>query len=230
LAKKIAGWVVSALVVLVLYLFLWPVPIDPGPWKPKPVPELRGSFAENRVLQGRTTICYAAEPGLVSSGRTSHAACCFVCAATGLPLDRVAVRTNGGRAVCFEGLGPAVLTRGVACGASYPTDRISERETLFPRALNAQVDGGFQFFDLCLAWTFRRCGNDRHTRDLDTTLGARAFAFVRGHNPPTFEISKLSTRSTGGTPVAYRRRRAERAGPSCKFAYHFASYSVARGK
>jgi sugar lactone lactonase YvrE len=49
--KKVAGWVVSALVVLVLYLFLWPVPIEPSVWNPPPVPTLEGHFAENRVLQ-----------------------------------------------------------------------------------------------------------------------------------------------------------------------------------
>lgn len=52
MGKKIAGWVVSALVVLVLYLFLWPVPIDPGPWDPQPVPALEGDYEENRLLQG----------------------------------------------------------------------------------------------------------------------------------------------------------------------------------
>lgn len=52
MAKKVAGWLGSALLVLVLYLFLWPVPIDPIFWEPPPVPALEGDFVENRVLQG----------------------------------------------------------------------------------------------------------------------------------------------------------------------------------
>lgn len=52
MAKKIAGWLVSALVVVALYLFLWPVPIDPPAWEPLPAPPLAGDFAENTVLQG----------------------------------------------------------------------------------------------------------------------------------------------------------------------------------
>ena len=51
MAKKVVGWIVSALVVLVLYLFLWPVPIEPGVWEPPAVPALEGDYAENRVLQ-----------------------------------------------------------------------------------------------------------------------------------------------------------------------------------
>jgi sugar lactone lactonase YvrE len=52
MAKKVAGWLGSVLLVLVLYLFLWPVPIHPVAWEPHPVPALKGDFAENRVLQG----------------------------------------------------------------------------------------------------------------------------------------------------------------------------------
>ena len=52
MGKRIASWIVSALVVLVLYLFMWPVPIEPRVWNPPPLPELAGDFAENRVLQG----------------------------------------------------------------------------------------------------------------------------------------------------------------------------------
>lgn len=51
MGKKVAGWLVSALVVLVLYLFLWPVPIHPVAWEPHPSPGLQGEFAENRILQ-----------------------------------------------------------------------------------------------------------------------------------------------------------------------------------
>lgn len=52
MAKKIAGWLLSALVVLVLYLFLWPVPIDPPVWEPKPAPAFAGDYAVNSVLEG----------------------------------------------------------------------------------------------------------------------------------------------------------------------------------
>jgi sugar lactone lactonase YvrE len=52
MGKRIASWIVSALVVLVLYLFMWPVPIEPRVWNPPPLPALEGDFAENRVLQG----------------------------------------------------------------------------------------------------------------------------------------------------------------------------------
>jgi len=52
MGKKLAGWLGSALLVLLLYLFLWPVPIDPISWEPPPAPALEGDFAENRVLQG----------------------------------------------------------------------------------------------------------------------------------------------------------------------------------
>ena len=52
MAKKILGWLVGALLVLLLYSFVWPVHIDPIAWEPQPVPTLEGDFAENRVLQG----------------------------------------------------------------------------------------------------------------------------------------------------------------------------------
>ncbi len=52
MAKKVAGWLGGALLVLLLYLFLWPVPIDPIFWEPPAMPALEGDFAENRVLQG----------------------------------------------------------------------------------------------------------------------------------------------------------------------------------
>lgn len=52
MAKKILGWLVGALLVLLLYSFVWPVHIDPIAWEPHPVPTLEGDFAENRVLQG----------------------------------------------------------------------------------------------------------------------------------------------------------------------------------
>ena len=52
MAKKVAGWLGSVLLVLVLYLFLWPVPIHPVAWEPHPIPAFEGDFAENRVLQG----------------------------------------------------------------------------------------------------------------------------------------------------------------------------------
>ncbi|MGB5313179.1 MAG: SMP-30/gluconolactonase/LRE family protein [Polyangiales bacterium] len=51
MAKRIASWTVSVLVVLALYLFLWPVPIDPVDWDPPPAPALEGDYAVNRVLQ-----------------------------------------------------------------------------------------------------------------------------------------------------------------------------------
>ena len=51
-AKKVAGWLGSVLLVLVVYLFLWPVPIHPVAWEPHPIPAFEGDFAENRVLQG----------------------------------------------------------------------------------------------------------------------------------------------------------------------------------
>jgi sugar lactone lactonase YvrE len=52
MGKKLAGWLLSAFVVLVLYLFLWPVPIDPQVWEPAPAPGLVGDYALNSVLEG----------------------------------------------------------------------------------------------------------------------------------------------------------------------------------
>ncbi len=43
----------------------------------------------------------------------------------------------------FWGIESGVLTRGVARGTSFPTDDLSEQETSFSRALNAQVNRGF---------------------------------------------------------------------------------------
>ena len=51
MARKVVGWLLGLLGVLVLYLFLWPVPIDPGVWESPPQPPFEGEFAANTVLQ-----------------------------------------------------------------------------------------------------------------------------------------------------------------------------------